>query len=243
MYKTACFLAALLYAAAPTSAQNKISLSVYAGAGVSWYGGKDVAKTATYYPTTTWATPAYVDRRYGNKMENNWIGGVRADYWFRGSSWNLALSAQVESTGGEGTITKEVSSAGTRDVKGEYRISNDYVSINPQVGNVVKIGKTALLFRAGLDYAIHATRREYYMVPDPNDDIPHITSYSAGPGRDDIRLTANMLIPLGKKWEFDISYKHGLIKFADHDAYLRMLHCKVGFAIIRPKMGRGVPKF
>jgi hypothetical protein len=244
MYRTACFLIFLLFIVASAPAQKRISLSAYVGSGVSWYGGKSVAKTATYYPTpNNWTTAAYVDQPYGNKPLTNWIGGVRADYWLPASSWSFALNVQAESTGGRGTITKEISSSGTRDVKGEYRKSNGYLSINPQVGNLVLIGKTGILLRAGVDYAFHVGGQEEYTAPDQN-GLPYITGYSGVTGRGDLRLTANMLIPFGKKWEFDIGYKYGLIKYANHDAYLRMFHCKLGFAIIRPKMkGGGTPKF
>jgi hypothetical protein len=242
MYKTACFFASLLYVVAPASAQkNKISLSAYVGSGVSWYGGKSVAKTATYYPTPNFRTiPAYVDRPYGNKVLTNWIGGVRVDYFHPTSNWNVALNVQGESTGGRGTITKEISSSGTRDVRGKYRKSNGYLSVNPQVGNMLWLGKTTLLLRAGIDYAFHVGGSEEYTAPDQN-GLPYIVGYSGVTGRDDLRLTANILIPLGWKWELDIGYKYGLIKYANHNAYLRMLHFKLGFSIIRPKMKGGIP--
>jgi hypothetical protein len=244
MHKTTCLLA-LVCVAASVSAQNrKISLSAYVGTGPSWYGGKDIAKSATYYSFNTFGSTDYVDRPYGNRMLNNWIAGARVTYWFPASTWDISLNAQVEYTGGRGTISREVSStSGTRDVFGEYRISNDYISVNPQVGNVCRIGKVLLLPRIGVDYAIHAAGHEVYTVPDQN-GLPYIKGYSGGTGRDDIRLTANMIFPVGKKWEFDIGYKHGLIKYAGYNAYLRMFHFKLGYAIIRPKMTSwGTPKF
>lgn len=244
MNKTACLLVMLLFAAASAPAQKRLSLSVYAGSGTSWYGGKSVAKTATYYPTPDIRTiPARVDQPYGNKALTNWVAGVQT-YSLLSADMDLylAVNAQIEYTGGRGTITREISQSGTRDVKGKYRISNDYISVNPQVAKVFELGSRLMLLRAGVDYAIHVEGQEEYEVPDQNGN-PFITGYSGGTGKNDLRLTAAIAIPVSHKLTIDIAYKHGLIKYPNYDARLRLLHCMLSYTIMQPKRKFGLPRF
>lgn len=233
MKRAAYLLPFLLCACIPAIAQHKLSWSVYAGSGISWFGGKEATKTATYYRPATTAERHYVDQPYGKQAMTNWSAGIQVECWNK-TNLNIALLAQLEYTGGKTPITKVASGTGTVDADGEFMKGATFISLNPQAGRIFTIGKHFLFLRAGIDYAFHMDGTERFRVPDQNGDMI-LTGDSGFSGNNDIRLTSSVLIPLSHKLLIDVSYKHGIRKYGDSNAYLRAFHARLSYDLYSPK--------
>ncbi len=219
----------------PCSSQHKLALSVYAGSGISAYGGPGAAKTTIYNISDASGIPSYVSDPYGKKPVANAVGGIRAAY--SSNNWIFSLNTQYEYIGGEVDINKAQSRFGLRDTTGTYQRMIHFLSVNPQAGRILLQKKAGIIANAGIDYAFNLGQDEEYSFYDANGQKT-LLGFSGGlPGKNDLRLTAGIMFTL-KKWALDLGYKHGIRNLREDSGdkvYSRLFHCRLLFRVWQSK--------
>ena len=118
------------------SSQKRFNLSVFTGAGFSFFGGPGAVSSSNYYRNGL-PFPNDVDtmvQPYGKKPLLNFLAGLEANVVL--SKWVLSLTSQYEHTGGSLNGDSIITASGSTKSNGKYSRSYDFISINPQIGRV-----------------------------------------------------------------------------------------------------------
>jgi hypothetical protein len=215
MKKTIAIFIVFLVVLSKINAQSKWSLAVYAGSGLSKFGGPGATGVTWYHLSDVSSIPSTAVNPYGNKNIQTWQAGLQAQYQLNNHLVFL-LNSQYEHTGGTQDVDTIFSIGGLTKINGEFSLYHDFISINPQFGAAILNKKLRLLLKFGIDYALRIERGEDLEFTNMNGEQFAWGSSGGVPANNEFRVTAGMQMDYNRIG-LGVNYKHGLTNARDDD--------------------------
>ncbi len=219
-----------------STAQKKLTVSFFAGSGLSWYGGSGSSNKTTYNISDAPPVPSYVYQPFGKQPVASWHGGIKVGI-LTAKSWQFSLRSQLEQTGGSVDINRTFSRAGYNDTTGKYVMSTPFLSFNPEIGKQIMQKKIAIAVFAGFDMAFNLKGNEKIKFYDDNGMRVSLVENGGIKTGNDARITTGLIGTL-KKWSLELRYKHGITSitdpknFSEEKANSRIFQASVGYTIL-----------
>ncbi len=236
---TVLLIAAILVGSNPSWSQKKLTLSAFAGSGVSYFRSSGTVSNSVYYRNgLPWPNSKdSIANPYGRKALTNWVAGLQGDITFS-SKWKLLLRVQFESSGGKLTGDSVISPTITYKTNGTFTRYYHYISFNPQISRIIFQKIITVTLQTGIDYTSKLDRGENFVFTDQNNQKNDIGGQGDEPEVNDMRITFGTSIQR-KKWSIAINYKLGLVNYNTKGAgnvYSRILHLSINYAFLDKKI-------
>lgn len=233
------FIVSTLLFSIPTWSQKKLTLSAFAGSGVSCFRGSGTVSNSVYHRNGL-AFPHAIDTMaipYGKKGYTNWLAGLQGDITWN-SKWMLLLTVQFENSGGKLTGDSVISPSATYKTTGTFKRYYNYISFNPQIGRIIFQKAVTLTVHTGIDYTSKLELGENFDFKDQNGLKNSIGGSGGEPEVNDMRISFGASVKR-KNWSIDLNYKHGLVNYNNKGAgnvYSRILNFSIHYAFLNTKI-------
>lgn len=214
--------------------QHKISLSAYAGSGVSFFRGNGSVSNSNYYRNGL-NFPDAVDsigNHFGRKSKSNFLAGLQLEYPVS-KKWALLLNTQYEQAGAALQSDSVITPSGNFKTDGDYWINYFFVTINPQIARNFEKGITRFSIHGGFEYSLGVNISDQFDFIDQTGKNFSIGRSGGDPEVNDFRINIGTTVQM-HKWGLGLDYKHGLSNFSkvsSQKAFMRLFQLKLMYRL------------